>query len=427
MSEPFIEPTEENIGEGTAAGEAAADVISTAESLATAREEYAKTRDQAYEDTIKDEESKLEGQNAESVQETTSTLDPTTEKMTKEQAQSALDELNQLTAKARSIVEAMNGESTMKPETKTVLERIRQTFGKIFEKNTKKLDESMKKNDPDVSSKLDTTEMENAVKELNDATTDEEREAAEKKIDQAAEKLRKQLDKAGKTKKKVVAEGGESMWKRIRESKIASFLLKLTAIGGLLGGFIGFLYWWSHQLTGCYKYDGTNSEKISCPKDDDAKTSCNCSDAPADQKTAEQLNKVCADSKYDKFPFCCSGPSPAYPTCGSGTPGQQGVVYYAYQETNPATLIAGLPRDFTNLLKGLGNLGGLFGTIIKWILVGALILFSLYLLSIFVPKILKKFTENNQHEGEVEGGEGHVPTVTTGKNAFKFSYCGKRH
>ena len=204
------------------------------------------------------------------------------------------------------------------------------------------------------------------------------------------------------TRSEANSEEGKRGAEKTNWSKVFKILLRL---GGLFGIFFS-ISWFANQLTGCYKYIGDDGgTKI--PKPDGLET-CGCSDAPTDINTIPCLNKLCGNNgkcsnvkppdttdQWKDWPWCANNVSPDYPTCSSGQPGEDGVVYYAFHKYSPASIIAGLPTDLINAAKGFESLvTGLLKQIIKWVILLFIIFAVLWVGKVIYNMVMSKKNKN---------------------------------
>jgi len=171
-------------------------------------------------------------------------------------------------------------------------------------------------------------------------------------------------------------------------------IAKLIAALGTVIGIIIALKMLSEELTGCFKYEGTDNSKLDCPTKSEY---CGCGDAKTDQNTPGELDNVCKNKNYSSYPFCCDSVNPGRPTCSSGTPGQEGVVFYSWKEVTPAQVLADVPKAIANLGKGLAEGGA---SILKKVLIyGSItiaILIALYILFIIGRILIRRINEKSK-------------------------------
>lgn len=130
----------------------------------------------------------------------------------------------------------------------------------------------------------------------------------------------------------------------------------LLKIGAGLGLFIMFLKLMSDGLSGCYKYDGTNSQKLPEPEPTGCNYSkqefCKCNEAT----DVADVDAFCgAHPAYKQFPFCCG--TSHYPMCTGGTRGADGVIFYTYIHYSPASIVAQFLEMIDNAIKHLKKIG----------------------------------------------------------------------
>ena len=182
--------------------------------------------------------------------------------------------------------------------------------------------------------------------------------------------------------------------KKIWEYKGA--IAKLIAALGKVIATIIIIKLLCHELTGCYKYVGTDNSKLDCPTKSEY---CSCGYAKPDQNSEDEITKVCKidNQKYKKYPFCCDGIVTGRPTCSSGIAGQEGVVFYSWTEVTPAQLLADIPKAIANLGKALAEgLGSILKKVLIYGAIGIAILFALYILFIIGQILLRRINEKSK-------------------------------
>ena len=238
------------------------------------------------------------------------------------------------------------------------------------------------------------TEHENNLQQLaDDLKNKKDTKESEQDVNRTGEKIQRTLEKEN-----ISDEIESSVGRRksvVKEIMKYSRLLKYLAGPA---GLWAFLYYVSKQLTGCYKYSGLDSEKITCSKTPFQNGTCGCGDAQEGIDNAAKLAKYCdQNTKFSNYPFCCPPTTPDRPTC-SGKPGEKNAIYYAWHEFTPASIVAGLPGDIAKLANAVeSGISGLLQNMIKWVLYVILILVILYILFVIGKHFLSKAMSSSKN------------------------------
>lgn len=308
-----------------------------------------------------------------------------------------MDELNKVSSMP-DVQTAVTAADNLQPGIKTTADRVAKTTQNTSETAMNKVDEIVKKNISgseyrDYESVK--SEHEVKVKELADSIEQNKSTDDIKKAEQAVNESSAKLEITLKD-ERVADELEASVGNR------KGIIEKMMKYSGLLKYLTGaaalwvLLHYLGKELTGCYQYTGTDSEKIDCPSKNDT---CGCggeNDVPAGIKDASKLATFCkSNKKYKDYPFCCSkAVTPEHPTC-SGNPGEKGAIYYGWHTFTPASIIAGIPGDIQKLvIAGEDGITGLLKQILKWVLYTIAILIIIYIIYIIGVKIFSKSTKS---------------------------------
>jgi hypothetical protein len=209
----------------------------------------------------------------------------------------------------------------------------------------------------------------NAVKKNAFKTTqDALRKALLEQPDQDVKKLQDEVEKSKK--------GNWKKWSEtiIRALKVVGIALSIYFVGKAL----------VDAETGCYMYkmdsNGTlTSTKIPCPIDKDDAPNCRCG----------VKDETCASNT--KLPYCCNAGSIAYNKPCKGEAGKPDSIYYGWKQQTFAgfvnDLLKGINDALKNLPQELGNLFGGIWKILKYVLIGILVIVGLVVL-IYILRFL---------------------------------------
>jgi hypothetical protein len=306
-----------------------------------------------------------------------------------------MDELNNV-SKIPDVETAVTTAENLSPKIKTTAGRIAKTTQNASETAMNKVDEIVKKN----ISGSEYSDYE-SVKSEHEANVKELAESIEKKSTDDIKKAEQAVNESSAKleitlKDERVADELEAsvgnrkgiIEKMMKYSRLLKYLTGAAALWALL-------HYLGKELSGCYQYTGTDSEKIDCPSKDDT---CGCgeNDVPAGIKDVSKLATFCkSKKKYQDYPFCCSkAGTPDHPTC-SGNPGEKGAIYYGWHTFTPASIIAGIPGDIQKLvIAGEDGITVLLKQILKWVLYTIAILIIIYIIYIIGVKIFSKSTKS---------------------------------
>jgi hypothetical protein len=286
-----------------------------------------------------------------------------------------------------SMDELRNKVNTAEATGKDAINKLMKYLKGFSEAIGEKVSEKLSANDPSVSESVN-TKIEALQKQIEDLKNKYQDDVGSKITDTEAGDLKdsikdiiEEMDKAENTEDSERAsstdgEDGKTKWDKNKVLKLLSILL---ALGGAFGLFFG-LSLIAKELSGCYKYSGTDSAKIACPTDEG---DCGCGNNSLinDAKDIADLQAICNKTgKYStladqsKYPWCCSTASVAFPTCTSSM-GDSDSIYYAYKKYTPAGLLASLPSALINLANQAGGgIGKLLMTVLKWVGIAFVIL-----------------------------------------------------
>lgn len=281
-----------------------------------------------------------------------------------------------ISAEAKSSGMIKNSISKISEIFQKCTEAVRNRFNKIAEKSMSK--EALKDYENATESR------DSAAEELAKAIKDKDlsaQESAKAKLDAEQANLDKILEKNPDFDQELRSKIGR------KRSNIQKSLMKYSKLLSILGLGLGlwFVLWYvSKDLTGCYKFLGTVSSKLSCPSEDN-KYSCGCGSAQQGIRDGPGLKKICGGDPpgvgdYKNYPFCCSAFSPDRPTC-SGNPGRDGSVYYAWDVVTPAGILSGIPADINNLVDETTNISSkLLTNAVKFIVIAIIGIILLFIL-----------------------------------------------
>lgn len=217
---------------------------------------------------------------------------------------------------------------------------------------------------------------------------------SEKNVNDTGKKIEESLENNKQFSDKMEASVG-------RRKSVVKEIMKYASLLKYLAGPVGLwalLHYISTQLTGCYKYSGLDSEKITCSQTPFTNVNCGCGSAQEGINTSAKLSKYCDDHKtFANYPFCCPPTTPDRPTC-SGKPGDENAIYYGWHEFTPATILAGIPGDIAKLVSAAeSGISGLLKNILKWVLYVILILVILYILFVIGKHFLSKAMSSSKN------------------------------
>jgi hypothetical protein len=376
--------SEESAGLSEAVEEYTATVKAVADEVAADREKATK----AAQEKVTEEAAK--------VQEKVIRLSTPDDPSSSEEVKSSFDELNNVQEVTSTAEAHAAGTAAETGPNKATLDKIaKQTekFNKLTSEKVKAVAEEHlpkaefdKYTEASAAGDAAAEKLAKAIKEGNTAAEN----SAKEELDKAHEDINDIAEENEKFKDNLEAELGE-------RGRVVKAILKywkiLAALGGLAGLFV-FCYFICKELSGCYQYTGTSSDKISCPSHD---STCGCGDATKGVTDPAGITKICGGAApgtgtYANYPFCCAAASPAHPTC-SGNPGDKDSVYYAWKEFTPAGIIAGIPGDIVNLVKGGEDLlGGLLKKILTWVGIALAVLIVGYIIFMIGGALLRKAT-----------------------------------
>lgn len=191
----------------------------------------------------------------------------------------------------------------------------------------------------------------------------------------------------------LVAKNGKT--KAEVSKKMITYRRAALALGGIAG--LMFMCWViSNEVTGCYKFTGSESEKIDCPQNGET---CGCGGAPKGISDPEQISQICGGGppgtgEYANFPFCCIQNSNR-PTC-TGTAGNEGAVYYSWKELPISAVIPMMVDSATDLVgETFFEIGELITNLIKY---GSIALVVGIVIFILI-KIFGSFNSGNSSRG----------------------------
>ena len=257
----------------------------------------------------------------------------------------------------------------------------------------------------------DTLDRYKEAKDARDKAAEEYADAIKKKVPKAELDAKRSALESAQEKMNEITDGNQELADKIesklgKRGKVLETLQKFSKVLSLLGGLAGLIFacWLiSHELTGCYQYIGDKSSKLDCPTSSDT---CGCGNPPSGMKTTAQLAKVCCNdskssctkpsSQYKDYPFCCDGISTGRPTC-TGTPGDDGSVYYAWKKFTAAGIIGGIPGDIKNLINASeSGIENLMQKILKWAGIALAIVVIVYIILAVGKQMLKSTSKKSQ-------------------------------
>jgi hypothetical protein len=211
-------------------------------------------------------------------------------------------------------------------------------------------------------------------------------------------------------KEKATAEGGRNGWEWTKAFSILGKLLTALAPLGLV--LLG-LKMIGDSLTGCYKYDGTTKTKIGCPSDINHQEYCSCGVISKMYYQPTDKNTACGSGQLDimKYPFCCGSQitNPTIPLCSdpkdlSKAPGDNGYVYYGYEQVSASDVLAHGVQTVIDALKDA--FGELF-KILKWVAIGIGILFVIFIGFKLFSGFFNKKENDHEHQNQNDDSSGH--------------------
>ena len=167
------------------------------------------------------------------------------------------------------------------------------------------------------------------------------------------------------------------------KAQLSKVSLKYRRAALALGGIAGFMFLsWaiSRELTGCYQYTGSVSEKLPCPTE---ANTCACGSATKGISDPAQLRTICGgyppgSGTYANYPFCCQE---GMTTC-TGNVGDPTAIYYGWKEVPPSAVLPILGETIADLASDVIEGGFDFiGNLIQYggvILAVIVVLFILY-------------------------------------------------
>lgn len=136
-------------------------------------------------------------------------------------------------------------------------------------------------------------------------------------------------------------------------------------------------------LTGCYKFQNSAQQKVSCPNSNDS-SFCDCSTPPVVDSVVRDV--FCASNDHKKYPFCCDK---ANPVC-AGIPGTKGSLYYTFRTMTPSDVLGqgvdAVSKIVNDAGEGISNIWNHIRVYV-YVVVGVAVL--LVLLRIIIPLFKK--------------------------------------
>ena len=258
------------------------------------------------------------------------------------------------------------------------IEKIATETGKRAAKYAEGLKNEVKKRNPEKMKEFEEKQAEHeaAQKEFaDDVKNKRDTKASEAKMKETGEALENKIDEMGDMKESMLAKGG-----RFAKDLFKFFLKnwKLLVLLGAAGGLYTFLKAMADDMTGCYKYTGTDGEKLACndfysSKNPANSAKCGCGGAPMDKPTMTPTECT----PYDGFPYCNTS-CPGGPTCSSDYSSKTAILY-AYHLYTPLSIVSGIVKYGTDLANDAGNFMKMFIQVLKYGGVAIAVLFALFI------------------------------------------------
>jgi hypothetical protein len=243
----------------------------------------------------------------------------------------------------------------------TIKKRTNKKVEKLIDDNNQAAEEYYK--DPTNPTK------QNAFKTTQDAL----RKALEQQPDEDVQKLEKDVESSKK-----------GSWKKWKETIINA--LKLAGIAVSIYLVVKAII---DTETGCYMYqtdsNGTlTSTKIPCPSEKDDSVNCRCG----------IKDETCTSNP--KLPYCCNAGSIAYNQPCKGQPGKPDSIYYGWKQQTFAGFFNDLIKNIENLPQTLGNIFGGIWKILKYVLIGILVVIGVVILIYILRFLFALFSSSNK-------------------------------
>lgn len=246
------------------------------------------------------------------------------------------------------------------------------------------------------------------------------------------EEIEQNLEDNTKLKEKIIADKGKSFWETYKTT-----IMFITILGAGVGALSLYIKIWMDSHTGCFMWYSGDKTKLSCSQwyKDNGKSKCTCGTATTPAQDPDCGTNFSIDSDECTAPFClgrpCKNnkPAPAPATvpnqsgntacdilyghrlmCTTGSLADKGSVSYGWQEVTPLQALASIPSAIGTLIKDIdGGIGDIIKSVIKWVVIVALICVGLFILYAIAKVVLRKLNEE------------HKPANTSAhKNAFKY-------